>query len=72
MPVLKALHLLFRGLLRGVLLARPKVTTFGAGCDPCPGLPRCCASSYCCCRASCASRTAHCDRQRKSGAGGRA
>ena len=40
---------LFRGLLRGVLLARPKVTTFGAGCDPCPGLPRCCASPYCCC-----------------------
>ena len=31
---------------------RPKVTTFGAGCDPCPGLPRCCASPYCCCRAA--------------------
>ena len=43
---------IFRGLLRGVLLARPKVTTFGAGCDPCPGLPRCCASPYCCCRAA--------------------
>ena len=42
----------FRGLLRGVLLARPKVTTFGAGYDPCPGLPRCCASPYCCCRAA--------------------
>ena len=34
------------------MLARPKVTTFGAGCDPCPGLPRCCASPYCCCRAA--------------------
>ncbi len=35
--------LLFGGLLRGVLLARPKATTSGVGCDPCPGLPRCCA-----------------------------
>ena len=43
LPAGPLLRSLFRGLLRGVLLARPKVTTFGAGFNlrplPCPLRP---------------------------------